>query len=1733
MEWRIRDTLVVLALIIGSCAVQAQEFRISAQANNDQRYGVFEEPLVAFETPTQQQYQALTTAISSYSASGDPADITSLNNYLKNSPASPWKASLLVNMGLARERAGYFSEAISLLEQARTASATADTKSEQAVAVTALGELLRLRTGFGQQQELKGLLSEVTDSPATAPISENISSARSGLWQMQNTPKEALRCGIVALSEIIADHSHDANALHALDSIKAEDNGSTLLQLNKIADQVKLPAKAVLRTSEQPIPVPSVVHWRVGHYAAILGEEHGKYRVKDPVLGQELWMTRAALESESSGYYLALQDEHKILPWRTLTAIEAAQVVGGGYTGNQDPRATSDCDKKDGKNGGSCCSQGGMPQYSVHSMLVSLNIKDRPIVYTPAIGPSVPLTVTYSQREAYQPANFTYFNLGQKWTFDGLSYIQDDPQSPGNKVHVYLPGGGIRDYSGFNSGTGAFSPEQRTGAHLVRVSASPIRYERRMPNGRTYVYEQSDASTYYPRRIFLTQIIDKAGNAVTMSYDAQLRLTKVTDAQALETTFSYEDTSDPLLITGIADPFGRTATFGYDSSGRLNSITDAIGMTSTFTYDSGTFIDSMTTPYGTTAFAYGESGTTRWLEITDPNGEKERVEFRQGASGIPFSDSPVPSGMSLFNRYINGRNTFYWDQEAMKRAPGDYTQAHINHWYHLRNQSSTTASVLESVKNPLENRIWYNYPGQPNAAYDGTLDKPSIIGRVLPDGTTQLTHKSYNSYGMLTKVIDPEGRELDYEYASNQIDLLNIKRKTATGYDVLEEYTYNEQHLPLTYTDAAGQTTTYTYNAAGQKTSETNPLGHVTNYTYDNLGHLLSVTDSNGNAISYTYDAIGRVASKTDAAGYTLTYSYDDLDRLVRTTYPDGTHDDVTWDKLDVAAVKDRYGNVTQHSYDAVRNRLSTTDSSGHLTQYGYFANGQLASVTDGNGNTTQIARDIQRRKTSETRANGTQTSYTYDNAGRKVQVTDALSGTTIYGYAHDDKLGSVTDPNGNATIYSYDTYTGERISQQSPDSGTTQFTYNTAGKLINKTDANGYTTSYSYDALGRLLEVVYGDGQTITYTYDSAPNGIGRVSSITNSSGNTAFEYDARGNVVTKTQTGNDSVSLITRYTYTESGMLSQITYPSGMVAEYAYQNDRLTGISVDNKQVISEISYAPFGPINGWTWGDGQAHQRGFDAAGQLNSYTLATDTRSLTHDTVNNISAITGSSLNQSFGYDDLDRLTTATSDSFDLGYSYDANGNRTEANINGTAQAYTIESSSNRISVIDTTVYQYDSNGNILSDGSHTYGFDARNRLTDVDDGSVVYGYNSFGERAYKQIKSQHQLTADLDGDGWVTPLDLLKLHNYIKKHQSPAEADLNQDGKVDHHDMPCVATSIGHRAHHTFRQPAFWHKNKGKPGHNPGPKDQKHGLKHQHPKFCHIGEWIEITKETRFVYEGPRLLGEYNDGKAKQETIWLEDMPVATVQDGKLYYVHTDQLGTPRAITERSGYKHRHGHRQDQSRVVWSWDSAPFGDTQPNGDPDHDGVTLTYNLRFPGQYYDQETGLYYNYYRYYDPNTGRYITSDPIGLRGGLNTYAYVGGNPLIFIDPLGLYQMCHRPVQILPGRHCYGSFGDGSTSSFGPDGVGPEGDPDNSDKKCTESKEPEKDDCIKREMKKCKASNYSYTKFNCCHCLEQAMKACGTSIPPSDWPNWPINPGPQSGEPGYKTYPQYGPYLGK
>jgi RHS repeat-associated protein len=762
------------------------------------------------------------------------------------------------------------------------------------------------------------------------------------------------------------------------------------------------------------------------------------------------------------------------------------------------------------------------------------------------------------------------------------------------------------------------------------------------------------------------------------------------------TTFTYGLASQPLLITQITDPFGRSAQLAYDASGRLIQITDVLGLQSQFTYDASSLISAMTTPYGTTQFTYGQSGTHRFLTATDPLGHTERLEWNQPAPApIPFSEPAalVPVGIiNPFNEFINGRDTFFWDKHAYAVAAGDYTKARIRHWMHLVTNTNEMYHALESFKYPFENRVWMNYPNQPNTGFSGTLDYPSRIGRVLDDGSTQLTQMTYNALGQITDLIDPVGRETQFTYDTNQIDLLTVKQKTsASGFSTIAQFTYNSQHLPLTYIDAAGQTTSFTYNSAGQITQTTDPLGETTGFQYNGLGYLTQIIDANGQTqASFSYDTDGRVATATDSEGYTVSYAYDAADRITQRTFPDGTSHKYAYTNLDLTSATDRQGNTTQYAYDAVRNLLSRTDPLNHITNLGYYENQSLKSLTDPNGNTTIWNIDVQNRMTGKQYADASQVTYTYENTiSRLKSVTDALGEIRHLSHAKDGTLTGVIYTNAvNATP-------------------SVSLTYDPFFRRITATtDGNG-TRTYSYQPVGSLgaLQLSSESGpytnDSITYHYDA----LSRLTARTVDSSTETFAYDKLSRLITHgTALGTFNLS-------------------------YLGETGQMTG---------RQISTGAVGTT--WTY-DTNTNDRRLKAinnSGATRSFNFTTTPENLF--TQIQETALAGSAWapkTWSYSYDNAYRLTEASSSAGIFAYAPDPADNITSFQSPGSNTSATYNNL-NEIANLGSQAYLYDKNGNVLDDGVRTYTWDAENRLLSITSKTqpshkTSFRYDGFGRR----------------------------------------------------------------------------------------------------------------------------------------------------------------------------------------------------------------------------------------------------------------------------------------------------------------------------------------------------------------------------------------------------------------
>ena len=895
------------------------------------------------------------------------------------------------------------------------------------------------------------------------------------------------------------------------------------------------------------------MHWKVGHFAAIVGRSNGLIHIKDPVMPKnDLWITANALDAEATGYMLVPGSEPVSAGWQTVSAKKASEIWGKGPTNNTRPGWPPHAVPAKPCN----CPQNkfsGLSKYNIGEAAVSLSISDTPVGYSPPIGPSPQTTINYDQREDSQPANFNFFNVGQKWKMNWLSYVVDDPANPGANVGRFMSGGGKFYYTGYNSTTHQFAAQDDDGSILTFTAQTPVSYTRTLQDGSTEIYSQSNGSTSFPRNIFRTKLIDPQGKALTFAYDSLDRLTIITDATGRQTTLAYGNGLYPLQVTKITDPFGRSANLVYDGSGRLSSITDVIGLTSSFGYDANSLVSSLTTPYGTTSFSYttpGTSGPPRFVQVTDPRGNREREEWLEPAP-IPNADpaSVVPSGMPLaiLNDYLQYRNSFHWDADQYVAAGCtptggcDYAKARITHFLHDGNSTTTRSPIIESVKQPLENRVFYQYFGQTISAFSSnTFDKPTTIARVLDDGSTQLSSFTYDNTGLynLTQSVDPLGRTTKYTYV-NGVDVQTVQQKVAGGaFANIAQYTYNAQHRPLTSIDASGQTSIFTYNAAGQVLTAKDPLLNVTQYQYNPNGQLTAIINANNlTARALTYDAADRVATMTDSEGWTVSYSYDAADRVSVKTYPDGTTERYTYDKLDLASYQDRLKRTWTYLYDANSNLIKVTDPLKNFTQFAYSPNDRLITLTDAKLNVTTWAYDLQGRPTSKKYANNSLVTFAYETTTSRLKSrTDALNQVKTFAYAKDDQISTLTYTGAvNSTpnvSFTYDPYFGY-VTGMTDGTGTTTYAYGAVGSLgalqlsLETGPIAAAATSYAYDGVGRMKTRTVGGSAAETFGFDA----IGRTTSHGSDLG--AFTLSYLGQTAQVTQQALTSTTLKTTLTY------------------------------------------------------------------------------------------------------------------------------------------------------------------------------------------------------------------------------------------------------------------------------------------------------------------------------------------------------------------------------------------------------------------------------------------------------------------------------------------------------------------------------------------------------------------------------------------------------------------------
>jgi YD repeat-containing protein len=913
---------------------------------------------------------------------------------------------------------------------------------------------------------------------------------------------------------------------------------------------------------------------------------------------------------------------------------------------------------------------------------------------------------------------------------------------------------------------------------------------------------QNDEVELYALNGKLLSITNREGLTQTLTYDANGNLTTVTDPFGRTLTFTYEPSHGWIQTITLPDN-SSTIQYTYASHDVVNTL---VGVT----YPDGTsrgylmspprgftppqniligIVDEKGVQYATFDYFFGSPEV--WVNSTEHAGGVGKVVLQDlgrgnGPRGIhvtryitpttfvtrlytynPAGELTVLGGVSGAPCPSCGNPASTYDSNANLASTTDWNGNRTNYTYDLsRNlETSRTEGLTSSGATTPQTRTI-------STQWDLVFRLPTLIAEPLR---------------MTTNVYDPDGTQCGArgKLCSKTIQPTNDASgslafsATPAGTPRVWSYTYNSNGQVLTAngprTDVA-DVTTYTYypnnddqTRAGNLATVTNALGHVTQITaYNAHGQPLTTIDANGMTTTMTYDLRQRLTSRT-AGGETTSYSYDPAGQLTQVTLPDNSFLSYTYDDAHrLVAMQDNLGNRIVYTLDLMGNRTAEQvfDPGNNLAQTRtrvYSEINRLFQEIGSTGQTTQYAYDNQGNVTSVTDPLNHTTANAYDALNRVRQVTDPALGITQYAYNGLSALTQVTDPRTLATSYTLDGL-GNLNQQVSPDTGTTSNTYDAAGNLLFQTDAKGQVTSYVYDPLNRVTSITFNDGSKQLYTYDAGTNSLGRLSSITERNpadqitSVIAYTYEQHGRVTSEART-IAGVQYVLGYGYDAAGRLSGLTYPSGRTIAYGFDaagrvNSVNTTKSGQTQSVVSNVTYHPFGGVNGFTLGNGQVYSRPRDTDGRVASYTVGPQTFAIAYDAASRISVISDaanpSNMN-GYGYDALDRLTQALLPSTSYNYAYDAVGNRTSKASGASTDTYTYSASSNQIASLTpatgpTRTFSFDANGSTINDGLNAYIYDTRGRMVQSVSvvGTTAYQINALGQRVRKTNSSDDRI-----------------------------------------------------------------------------------------------------------------------------------------------------------------------------------------------------------------------------------------------------------------------------------------------------------------------------------------------------------------------------------------------------
>jgi RHS repeat-associated protein len=1075
------------------------------------------------------------------------------------------------------------------------------------------------------------------------------------------------------------------------------------------------------------------------------------------------------------------------------------------------------------------------------------------------------------------------------------------------------------------------------------------------------------------------------GTSLAYAYDTANRLASITHSTGRSLMLEYNGALEDATIAVIRSAGLALASYTYTAGGQVESVTYADGKTRSYHYEDTRF----------PRFLTGVTGEDRQRFSTFTYDAKARVTSSTHAGGADAVTLAYPTtGGSTVSDALGNVTTYgltTWVANGPTRKPntltdtrGSIQRTYLDESVDFRRRLSTVKDRRDVVTNHSYAEATDAVTGQPAR----THAMKEAVG-LAEERTTQSRTDIASNRTILSVIGNREVRTTRNA---------RLQPVTATARDTITNET---------------RTTSFVYCEAADVAAP--------NSTCPTLGLVKSVdgprTDVNDIT---TFEYFGSDDSTCAATPGLCTYRKGDLRKTI-----------------------DALGRATEVlGYDPQGRALSVLDPNGVVTDYEYAPRGWLTatkvrgpnSATEADDRITRVEHEETGLVKKVTLPNGVFTSYAYDAAYRLTDVIDNAGNKIHYtlDLAGNRKQEDTKTANGTLrrTLSRVFNALGQMEVLKDASQNPTSFHHDANGNQDQVTDALLRTSSKSYDPLNRLsvtLQDVGGIGAQSTLEYNAFDqitkvtdpnnlntlytyNGFGNQTKLTSpDAGVTDFTYNAVGQVATK-KDANDAVAH--RYTYDALGRPKAIFYTAAGPADLEYDYDlvnsectagqtfalgRLTATRTEGNelkycydrfgQVVRKVqivasksftlsySYTVAGDLDSITYPDGATVDYVRDTQARIKEIGVrprgGTRTVLLNNATYEPFGPVAGwaygngRTLSRAYDLDYRPKTILDTaSGGLSLGYGYNAVGDLTELK-DGLLATFKAKYDNDALGRLTTT---NDHNGNPLE----TYAYDKTGNRTSLTDGGglQIYGYNTAGT---------HRLT--------------------------------DVAGVARGYDAVGNTTSIG------GADKEFIH----------GPSDRlalfkQAGVVRSSYRYNTRGERVAKTGSTTSVIETYTLydeagnwIGDYDSaGAPKQQAVWFGNAPVGLVVGSgvaqTLAYVQPDHLGTPRSIIDPS-----------RNVAVWEWDakSEAFGNSPPNQDPDLDSTAFVFNMRFPGQRFDPATGLSYNYYRDYDPASGRYLQGDPIGQAGGLAIYGYALASPFMLSDPLGLAPGdCYRTMDI-------------------------------------------------------------------------------------------------------------------